>query len=212
MEHGDGEMDGLTVSLCARCPQLVDSRSQIVNGVGPPDANLLIVGEAPGADEDRQGEPFVGRSGELLTEYMQSAGITREAVRITNSVRCRPPENRDPRTDELTNCRGWLEREITLVNPTVVLALGKVPASNLLARDVAVTAECGRIEQIEIGDRRFPVVICVHPAAILYDRSQIERLENALAVAARRLGIVPPEDDQSSLEQFTGGQRGSQGG
>ncbi len=106
----------------------------IVNGVGPADADLLFVGEAPGANEDEQGEPFVGRSGDVLDAGLRDAGLDRGDVRITNCVRCRPPDNRDPRNGELANCRDYLETEIDRVDPEVVVTLGKVPAEHLLDR------------------------------------------------------------------------------
>lgn len=194
--------DGLGVSGCTRCSALVESRSQIVNGVGPNDADVLIVGEAPGAEEDRRGEPFVGRSGTILTDTMAAAGLDRDLVRITNCVRCRPPDNRDPQAAELDHCREWLEAEILAIDPTIILAVGKVPASHLLDRTVRVTDESGTVEHIHLEDKRYPVVICVHPAAILYDRSQEERLEEAIATAAQRVGVTPPGDDQVQLDQF----------
>src|SRR6056297_1460256 len=120
------ETDGPDVTACERCPALVESRSRIVNGVGPDDAALLFVGEAPGAQEDEQGEPFVGRSGSVLDDALRDNGLSRADVRITNCVRCRPPENRDPRTEELANCRGYLEAEIERIDPDVVVTLGKV--------------------------------------------------------------------------------------
>ena len=198
----DGEMQDLEVISCSRCPQLVESRSRIVNGVGPTDAELLIVGEAPGAQEDSDGEPFVGRSGQLLTEKLAAVGIDRSRVRITNCVRCRPPDNRDPRTTELANCRTWLHREIELVDPLVVLAVGKVPAEHLLERSVAVTTEAGTVDEITVGETVKRVIVCVHPAAMLYDPGQEETLDDTLAVAAKQLGISPPPDPQVGLEEF----------
>jgi len=123
------QTDGFCVSDCTRCPDLVDSRSRIVNGVGPAEAALLFVGEGPGKTEDQQGEPFVGRSGSVLDDALGEAGLLREEVRITNCVRCRPPENRDPTTDELANCRGYLNSEISTVDPDLVVTLGKFRAS-----------------------------------------------------------------------------------
>ncbi len=201
MPPADGTMEDLTVVECTRCPALVDSRSRIVNGVGPRDAELVIVGEAPGEQEDRTGEPFVGRSGSVLTDALHAAGIDREDIRITNAVRCRPPDNRNPHSNELARCRDWLEAELSAIDPAVILAVGKVPASHLLDRDVAVTAEAGTVERLTLGDRRYPVVICVHPAAVLYDRSQEERLADAIETAAHHLG-VSPDDRQRSLGDF----------
>lgn len=176
----EGMDDDLVVRECTRCPELVDSRSQIVNGVGPVDADLLFVGEAPGAQEDAEGEPFVGRSGDVLTDALRDRGLARRDVRITNCIRCKPPENRDPTVDELENCRGYLEREIDSVDPEVVVTLGKVPSEHLLGRSVAVTKEAGTLQDARIAGTPRRVLVCVHPAATLYDPSQRETLGNAL--------------------------------
>lgn len=195
------ERDGLIVSGCRRCPELVSSRSQIVNGVGPGDAEVLFVGEAPGEQEDAKGEPFVGRSGSILDTVLAEYGLDRDAVRITNSVRCRPPENRDPTDEELSNCREYLEAEIAIVDPTIIVPLGKVPSENLLERSVAVTKEAGTTESVTIEDTYYDVLICIHPAATLYDRSQRETLESTIATAAAVVG-AETEDDQSRLEDY----------
>ncbi|WP_020222792.1 uracil-DNA glycosylase [Halarchaeum acidiphilum] len=192
-------MDGLCVETCEQCPALVDSRSRIVNGVGPDDADVVFVGEGPGANEDEQGEPFVGRSGDVLDDALGDHGLRRKDVRITNCVRCRPPENRDPSTEELANCRPYLERELETIDPDVVVALGKVPAQHLLERDVAVTKEAGDVETVAIGDARLDVLVCVHPAATLYDRSQEATFESTIEKAAT---IVGAEGGQSSLGDF----------
>jgi uracil-DNA glycosylase family 4 len=194
-----GETDGLDVVACERCPDLVACRSRIVNGVGPADADLLFVGEAPGQREDEQGEPFVGRSGDVLDEGLREAGLDRADVRITNCVRCRPPENRNPTVEERANCREYLDREIELVDPAVVVTLGKVPAEHLLGRDVAVTSEAGDVAEADIGGRRRRVLVCVHPAATLYDRSQEETFAAALARAAE---FTDDESGQSRLGEF----------
>lgn len=176
-------VEEIDVLACERCSELCDSRSQIVNGVGSEDPELLFVGEGPGAREDEQGEPFVGRSGELLTEALRERGLVRSDVRITNCVRCRPPNNRDPRTEELANCREYLEREIATTDPTVIVTLGKVPSQHLLERDVAVTNEAGSITEHRIAGSQRRVLICLHPAATLYDASQTDTFEGALDAA-----------------------------
>jgi len=180
----DGEMAGLEVTACERCEELVDSRNRIVNGVGPADADLLFVGEAPGATEDEEGEPFVGRSGDVLDDALRDAGLDRSDVRITNCVRCRPPDNRDPTEAELASCRGYLETEIDRVNPAVVVTLGKVPAEHLLGRSVAVTNEAGDVTEAGLGGEPRRVLVCVHPAASLYDPSQRETFERTVRKAA----------------------------
>lgn len=193
------ERDGLCVRECERCADLVASRSRIVNGTGPADASLLFVGEGPGAVEDERGEPFVGRSGDILDETLRLVGLDRAAVRITNCVRCRPPDNRDPRRGELANCRPHLEAEIAAVDPELVVTLGKVPAEHLLERDVAVTREAGDICEVAVADGRWPVLLCVHPAATLYDPDQTATLEAALETAA---SVVDASGGQSRLGEF----------
>ncbi|MFB6106693.1 MAG: uracil-DNA glycosylase family protein [Halobacteriaceae archaeon] len=196
----EGRMEGLDVVACERCPRLVEARSRIVNGVGPADAAILFVGEAPGATEDEQGEPFVGRSGGVLDEALGEYGLARRDVRITNCVRCRPPENRDPRAAERANCRSYLDREVAAVDPDLVVALGKVPAEHLLDRDVAVTSEAGTVEEAAFGDGSWPVLVCLHPAATLYDRSQRSTFRETVGRAAAFVGAT--DGGQSRIDEF----------
>jgi len=192
--------EAIDVSACTRCPALCESRSRIVNGVGPADADLCFVGEAPGAQEDAEGEPFVGRSGDVLDEALRDRGLARRDVRITNCVRCRPPDNRDPTVDELGNCRDYLARELAGVDPAVVVALGKVPAEHLLDRSVAVTEEAGSLYDARVGGATHRVLVCVHPAATLYDPSQRETLAAALDEAVAVTGTNG--GGQSRLGEF----------
>ena len=196
--------DGRCVTDCKQCSDLVASRSQIVNGVGPDDAALVFVGEAPGATEDEEGEPFVGRSGSVLDDALADAGVKRADVRITNCVRCRPPENRDPTTAELTNCRGYLDGEIEAVDPTLVVTLGKVPSEHLLDRSVAITSEAGDIVECRLGDRAQRVMLSMHPAATLYDASQREGFNETIAAAVGLAGLGDDNggDGQSRLGEF----------
>ena len=196
------ERDGPDVTACERCPALVESRSRIVNGVGPDDAALLFVGEAPGANEDDQGEPFVGRSGSVLDDALRDAGLARADVRITNCVRCRPPENRDPHVEELDNCAEFLEREIEYVDPDLIITLGKVPGERLLDRSVAVTKEAGSVVDARLGDESRRVLVCLHPAATLYDRSQREAFDDAIAKAADLAGVSTDGGGQSRLGDY----------
>lgn len=172
--------DDLQVRECSRCPALCESRSRIVSGVGPTDAELVFVGEAPGAQEDEEGEPFVGRSGDVLTDALRDRGFSRRDVRITNCVRCRPPDNRDPNVQEQANCRGHLDAELDAMDPTVIVTLGKVPSELLLDRDVAVTKEAGSLYDARIAGVARPILVSVHPAATLYDPSQRETFGSAL--------------------------------
>lgn len=187
------------VAACTRCDDLVSSRSRIVNGTGAVDADIIFVGEGPGAQEDAEGTPFVGRSGDVLGEVLAENRVDRSAVRITNCVRCRPPDNRDPRVGELSNCRPFLEREVEFVDPQLVVALGKVPAEHILQRDVAVTHEAGVIETVELGGQPRDVLVSPHPAATLYDPSQQTAFSDAITTALDR---VEAGGDQSSLGDF----------
>lgn len=161
----------LAVRDCEHCPKLVECRSQIVNGVGPVDAAIVFVGEAPGATEDDEGEPFIGRSGQILTEALSDRGIDREDVRITNCVRCRPPKNRDPNKTELANCSDHLDEELTRISPRVVVPLGRIPVQHILGDVGQITEVAGSVHEIEINGSPVTVVASVHPAATLYNRS-----------------------------------------
>ena len=187
-ENGDALDEDLRVPSCERCPALVESRSQIVDGVGPTDADLVFVGEGPGATEDEQGEPFVGRSGDVLDEALRDAGLARADVRITNCVRCRPPDNRDPTTEELGNCRGYLDSEVDRLDPALIVTLGKVPSEHLLDRSVAITSESGDVVDARIGGASRRVLLSVHPAATLYDRSQRDGFFETIVRAAELSG------------------------
>ncbi len=201
------QMDGVCVRDCTRCDALVASRSQIVNGVGPADADLLFVGEGPGATEDEQGAPFVGRSGSVLDEALAEAGVGRDAVRITNCVRCRPPDNRDPHADELDNCRDFLEHEIDVVDPTILVTLGKVPSEHLLDRSVAITNESGTVVDHRLGGRSRRVLLSMHPAATLYDRSQREGFFATIASAVELAGLNDAgRGDGGAASEKSGGQ------
>ena len=208
-EHGgDGAAldEDLRVPACERCPALVESRSRIVDGVGPTDADLLFVGEGPGATEDEEGEPFVGRSGDVLDEALRDAGLARADVRITNCVRCRPPDNRDPRTEELANCRGHLESEVDRLDPELIVTLGKVPSEHLLDRSVAITSESGDVADARLAGASRRVLLSVHPAATLYDRSQRDGFFETIGRAAELSGVGERGegggDGQSRLGEF----------
>ena len=132
------------VAACQRC-DLHATRTQTVFGVGNRQARWMFIGEAPGAEEDRQGEPFVGRAGQLLTSMMRALGLRREDVFIANMLKCRPPDNRDPKPSEAASCRGYLERQIALVNPTLMIAVGRIAAQNLLATETPIAKLRGKV-------------------------------------------------------------------
>jgi uracil-DNA glycosylase len=150
---------------CTRC-DLAVSRIQVVPGAGNPRARLLIVGEAPGASEDRQGVPFVGASGRLLDEMLALAGIGRDEVFIGNAVRCRPPENRNPRVGEIRACAGWLAEQIRLIEPRLVVVLGRFALQHFLPEG-RITQLQGTLHPVEYEGRTLRLFPVLHPAAIL---------------------------------------------
>ena len=147
---------------CTRC-RLSEGRTRVVFGSGNPAADLMFIGEGPGAEEDRQGLPFVGAAGELLTRIIQAIEMRREDVYIANVVKCRPPGNRDPQPDEVAACRGYLERQIALVRPKVIVALGRVAAQTLLGNDAPI----GRMRGQWFRVQGIPTRVTYHPAALL---------------------------------------------
>jgi DNA polymerase len=151
---------------CTRCA-LAGGRKQVVFGSGNADADLMFIGEGPGAEEDRQGLPFVGPAGELLTKIVAAIGLGREDVYIANVVKCRPPGNRDPAPAEVAACRGFLERQIDLVRPKVIVCLGRVAAQTLLAAPVPLSRLRGRWHTV----RGVPTRVTFHPAALLRNAS-----------------------------------------
>lgn len=152
------------VAVCTRCP-LHAGRIRTVFGVGNHRADWLIVGEAPGAEEDRKGEPFVGRAGKLLDAMLAALGQSRAEAYIANVVKCRPPENRDPRPEEAGRCAPYLDRQIELLAPRVILAVGRVAAQRLLATDTPVGRLRGRVHRY--GATAIPLVVTWHPAYLL---------------------------------------------
>lgn len=152
------------VALCTKC-ELYKSRTQAVFGVGNRRADWLIVGEAPGRDEDLQGEPFVGRAGKLLNAMLEALGFAREDVYIANILKSRPPKNRDPRPEEVAACEPYLKEQIALIKPKIILAVGRIAAQNLLKVDTAI----GRLrgQRFEYPEPRVPLVVTYHPAYLL---------------------------------------------
>jgi len=152
------------VRQCIAC-DLHATRKNTVFGVGDEQADWMVVGEAPGADEDRQGEPFVGRAGQLLNNMLLAIGLRREQVYIANILKCRPPNNRDPRPEEVLKCEPFLKRQVELLNPKIILAVGRIAAHNLLKTDSSLSQLRGR--RFFYGDNNTPVVVTYHPAYLL---------------------------------------------
>jgi DNA polymerase len=162
------------VTQCRGCV-LCETRTNTVFGVGDRKAELMLIGEAPGQDEDRQGEPFVGRAGRLLNKMLSAIGLQREQVYIANIVKCRPPRNRNPAAEEATACRAYLARQIALVRPRLILSLGAVSANNLLGNTDAVGRLRGRLHHYRPGptDDPIPLIVTYHPS--YYLRSPAEK-------------------------------------
>ena len=171
---------------CTKCV-LHKTRTRVVFGVGDRRARWLVVGEAPGADEDRQGEPFVGRAGQLLNEMLWAAGVTREQVYIANILKCRPPDNRDPKPEESASCEGYLQRQIALVQPSLLLAVGRIAAQSLLREDTPIGRLRGRVHRY--GPASIPLVVTYHPAYLLRSPGQKSKAWDDLCLARN---TVPP--------------------
>jgi len=152
------------VAACSAC-DLCKTRTQTVFGVGNTRADWLVIGEAPGAEEDRQGEPFVGRAGQLLNAMLLAIGLPRDTVFIANILKCRPPGNRDPKPEEVARCLPYLQAQIALLKPKIMLAVGRIAAQNLLATDAPLARLRGKLHSF--GDANTPLVITYHPAYLL---------------------------------------------
>jgi DNA polymerase len=177
---------------CTRCA-LSESRSQVVFGAGNADADLMFVGEAPGAEEDRQGLPFVGRSGALLTSMLEQAGMSREDVFIANTLKCRPPGNRDPRPEEIETCSPWLDEQIRLIEPVVIATLGNFATRLLSGRPAGITKVHGVPQLATLGGRRVYLYPLFHPAAALRATSTAELLRRDIAALPELVSRGQPE-------------------
>jgi DNA polymerase len=182
---------------CTRC-KLHKGRTNLVFGVGNPRADLMFVGEGPGADEDAQGEPFVGRAGQLLNNMIKAMGLRREDVYIANVVKCRPPGNRTPEPDECETCSPFLMRQIAVIKPKVVVALGATAAKNLLAMNSSLGDLRGRFYDFKPAgsDSSFPGVrlaVTYHPAYLLRDPRQKGEAWKDLQMVMKYLGLEPPK-------------------
>jgi DNA polymerase len=170
----------VAVKACTLC-DLHRTRTQAVFGVGDKQAQWMIIGEAPGADEDTQGEPFVGRAGQLLNSMLKAIGLQREQVFIANVMKCRPPQNRDPTPAEAACCKPYLHRQIDLVNPKLILCLGRIAAHNLLETDTPIGKLRGQVHRL--GSSQRPVVVTYHPAYLLRSPGEKRRAWEDLVFA-----------------------------
>ncbi|MGH9510625.1 MAG: uracil-DNA glycosylase [Terriglobales bacterium] len=173
---------------CTRCKLHLQGRKQIVFGVGNPNADLMFIGEAPGADEDMKGEPFVGRAGQLLTNMIKAMGLQREDVYIANIIKCRPPGNRTPERDECETCSPFLMRQIEAIKPKVIVALGAVAAKTLLA----VSAAMGELRGRWFDFRGTKLAVTYHPAFLLRDPRQKKETWKDLQMVMQELNLPMP--------------------
>ncbi len=178
---------------CTRCPDLAATRKTVVFGSGNADAEVMFVGEAPGATEDEQGLPFVGRAGKLLSQLLEEIGLSREEVFIANTLKCRPPGNRDPLPIEIDNCHEYLLRQVELIEPTVICTLGNFSTKLLRADPTGITKLHGREEVIELGRRAVRLYPIYHPAAALYTPRMLETLREDFARLPELLAMGPPQ-------------------
>lgn len=199
----DMDWDALAQAVrgCTACG-LRAGCTQTVFGVGTRDARWLVIGEAPGADEDKQGEPFVGRAGQLLNAMLAAIGLKREQVYIANILKCRPPKNRDPRPDEATMCRPFLDRQIALVRPHLILAVGRIAAQNLLHTETPIGKLRGQLHQVA----GIPVVVTYHPAYLLRSPTEKRKAWEDLKFArltfreqGAHSGIQPRQDGATDI-------------
>jgi DNA polymerase len=179
-------------STCTRCPQLASTRNTVVFGAGNADADLMFVGEAPGANEDLQGLPFVGAAGKLLEKLLIEIGLSRADVFIVNVLKCRPPGNRDPLPGEIENCQPYLRRQVELIEPRVICTLGNF-ATKLLREDpTGISRIHGRAEVRELGGRPVRIFPIYHPAAALYTPRMLETLREDFARLPGLLALPTP--------------------
>ena len=194
-KHDDSlEKIAANVRGCPLC-KLSRSRKNAVPGEGQLSAKIMFIGEAPGRSEDEKGRPFVGAAGRILDELLKKAGIERSQVFITNIVKCRPPNNRVPKEDELTACRPYLDRQIALIKPKVICILGRTAYSALLGGS-SITANRGKIVE-RAGQKYF---LTFHPAAVIYNKSLLSALEADLKKLAAE--INKEEENEASLEDY----------
>jgi len=186
---------------CTRCPELAATRNTVVFGSGNADAELMFVGEAPGATEDERGVPFVGRAGKLLDQLLGEIDLTREAVFVANVLQCRPPGNRDPLPIEIDNCHEYLLRKVELIEPTVICTLGNFSTKLLRGDPTGITRLHGQPEVLTLGSRAVRLYPIFHPAAALYTPRMLETLREDFARLPELLALgAPPQPPPGALD------------
>jgi uracil-DNA glycosylase family 4 len=185
---------------CIAC-QLHQTRTQVVFGAGNADADLMFIGEAPGADEDRLGLPFVGRAGKLLDTLLGEIGLERTDVFIANTLKCRPPSNRDPYPNEIESCSGYLRRQVELIQPKIICTLGNFSTKLLRADPTGISRLHGRDEVRTIGTRAIRLLPLYHPAAALYTPSNLQTLRDDFARIPELLSLDPPPQPEPAVDR-----------
>jgi DNA polymerase len=185
---------------CTLCPQLAAARQTVVFGSGNADSDLMFVGEAPGANEDKQGLPFVGQAGRLLDTLLEEIGLTRADVFVANVLKCRPPGNRDPLPQEIDACQDYLFRQIELIEPKVICTLGNFATKLLRGDPMGITRLHGRDEERMIGPRRVRLYPLFHPAAALYTPSMLATLRADFARIPELLALPAPDQPEPEPE------------
>lgn len=181
------------VSACTRCDELARTRTQTVFGVGNPQARLCFMGEAPGADEDRRGEPFVGRAGQLLTKIIEACTLRRDDVYILNTLKCRPPGNRNPSEQEAANCRGFLDRQLEIIQPEYICCLGAVAAQNLLGTKQSIGRLRGKFHTVPDTTINAKVICTYHPAYLLRNPAAKRDVWIDMQMLMAEMGIELPK-------------------
>ena len=172
-ENNDLASLNKVVKKCKKC-NLHKTRQNTVFGEGDPDSDIMIIGEAPGREEDEVGRPFIGRAGKLLNEFLKSIGLNRDLVFIVNTIKCRPPDNRDPEIVEINACSDYLDQQINIIKPKVLVLLGKVAANRLLGEDIPMSEL--RLKKFFIDKYDIPIIVFYHPAYILRSPSQKKKV------------------------------------
>lgn len=182
---------------CTRC-DLAEGRLNVVVGTGDPDADLMFVGEAPGATEDETGVPFVGRAGQLLDSLLEDIGLSRDRVFIANVLKCRPPGNRDPRPGEIEACQGYLAEQVSLVRPRLVCSLGNFATKLISGSPDGISTVHGRVQEVSFAGVSFTLYPVFHPAAALYTRAMLGTLQEDFARIPGLIGTAAPAPAQGA--------------
>jgi uracil-DNA glycosylase family 4 len=187
---------------CVRCPELAATRKTVVFGAGNADAELMFVGEAPGASEDEQGVPFVGRAGKLLEKLLEEIGLSRTQVFIANVLKCRPPGNRDPLPVEIENCQEYLLKQVELIQPSVICTLGNFSTKLLRGDPTGITRLHGQPEVLTLGARSVRLYPIYHPAAALYTPRMLETLREDFARLPDLLTLGAPQQPSPQVREI----------